>query len=368
MDPIAVLGLVHSCVSLVDSAVSLLEHYHHEVTEVRDRIYGLMAITERTRLELNDICFDSKQDNGRSQILSESIGPSKPTLLLLNLMEQATEVSRRLNASGLKSEVVLGRLRSIQVQVNLARVDLQKTPDPFPPWFYKDIARLGVDTKIPFISHMDLGTKTSGMTNVTTYKTPRQVPSIGSRLPRQPYTMCRFARTTSLYAVGGIISTSCSWIIRRYDISIPRGKSTTALDGLSEVTQLMEKVSQGSRMYRSLVLVKPSPGIFIAAVIMYTVTIVMIYCAHKDDKYQKSWLAFGVCVSVLTGFVGGADPQSVLLRLLPGAVAVSLLLSAGVHRLIGHGKEPHDIPRMYGHRYHSEVAALPMYTDEKELV
>ncbi|KAI0898985.1 hypothetical protein F4806DRAFT_321111 [Annulohypoxylon nitens] len=148
---------------------------------------------------------------------------------------------------------------------------------------------------------------------------------------------CSSARTKAikrlLYLTAGIMSTLCAVVIHEYDVRV-RSMSTCDYLNSDEIENVREMVSyMPLAHYIPSAFVEPPPSVFIMAVGLYTVIIVITYCVHKDDKHQKMWLASGGLVSALIGFIYGTDAQSVLVRLLPGIIIISLFLSAITHHL-----------------------------------
>ncbi|KAI1410374.1 hypothetical protein F5Y13DRAFT_202128 [Hypoxylon sp. FL1857] len=335
----------------------------HQRAKAVDELYGLQTSLEPTQPHLDEMRFDSTQNTDKSRFLIWPIYKKSPmretaTLLPFSAAGRNSNAFPRHDAFG---------PRKARSQLNLARASHQTTPDSIFPSYNNSAKELDRSTNTPFIDHMDRGTKFPTITNTISKSEPAlQRPSIFER-PRLSDGVSRLALTTLLYVLAGEISTSCVWIIRRYDITFPGRRFTMATHKISDVPQLTEKIAQGSWRYGPLTLVEPPPEVFITAVILYTLIISTIYCAHKDDKYQQYWLVTGLCISILVGFLSGADPQSVLLRLLPGAIAISLFLSACVHAWLQREQEACGAAEMYGNKGCSDIGATSMYADDKEL-
>lgn len=76
------------------------------------------------------------------------------------------------------------------------------------------------------------------------------------------------------------------------------------------------------------------PGALFLATLAYGVGVSIIYHLHNsDDRFQDSFLATGITIGLLSGTLAGQSAETILLRILPGAIISTLSLSAFSHRL-----------------------------------
>ena len=79
----------------------------------------------------------------------------------------------------------------------------------------------------------------------------------------------------------------------------------------------------------------PSPGVFLAACIIYSVAIVVYHQIRKgSDDYQNHVLIFGLIATIVVGCALGNSMQTLILSYLTWAAILSLTCSARVHDFI----------------------------------
>lgn len=79
----------------------------------------------------------------------------------------------------------------------------------------------------------------------------------------------------------------------------------------------------------------PTPIAFLAACVVYWTTISIYYHLHRHNKYQNHFLAGGIGSAFILGWVFGRDVRGVLMDLTPWLVLIALVLSAGLHWVMG---------------------------------
>ncbi|KAI0973590.1 hypothetical protein F4678DRAFT_425251 [Xylaria arbuscula] len=131
--------------------------------------------------------------------------------------------------------------------------------------------------------------------------------------------------------VAMVTSSLCAWAIRQYDKSLDHQSRSYKLDPFT-VTPSERQLLEQSMPQLAKLFEKPLLPVLTFA-LLYTAGVSTVYYLHRNDRYLNPALGLGSCAAIVAGLVQGIGMRGAIVQLVPGAVALTLLLSAVFHYL-----------------------------------
>ncbi|KAI0118661.1 hypothetical protein GGR51DRAFT_497215 [Nemania sp. FL0031] len=134
-----------------------------------------------------------------------------------------------------------------------------------------------------------------------------------------------------------LTASSCAWVMRQYKESSNHMHLTQGDSHFQFPLILRLDILEHAKVLLPDSMADPSPHIFVAAVLLYSANISVLYCLHRDEKHLDTWLVLGVCTAFMGGLLSKTDISRVLVEFLPITVLISLLMSVAYHRCLSPG-------------------------------
>lgn len=129
------------------------------------------------------------------------------------------------------------------------------------------------------------------------------------------------------------ISILCAWAIRQYDRSLDIQGTTDKFEQLMVTGNTSPDMQQSIHQF-AVVFDHPLLPILTIA-LLYAASVSAVYCLHRHDRYLNPLLWLGAVVAIATGLLQGTGLRASVVQTVPGAVALSLLISAAFHYSVG---------------------------------
>ncbi|KAI1295259.1 hypothetical protein F5Y03DRAFT_303223 [Xylaria venustula] len=158
--------------------------------------------------------------------------------------------------------------------------------------------------------------------------------------------------------VATVTSSLCAWVIRQYDKSLDHQSITP------HERQLLEhSIFQLTKLFEQPLLPVLTIGL------VYAAGVSTVYYLHRHDKYLNPALGLGSCTAIAAGLLQGMGMRGAIVQLVPGAVALALLLSGVFHYLFVAESKQRQCDIHTGSKFHWDRAEWTkwIYHDEDDM-